>query len=91
MLSNYLINARATLEQERLNFPIPGKESLYLKPVDINLGSRYAAQMGFENFEIFSDGSHPEEVTIGKKKKKKRKKKKKFEGEDDGNESEDAD
>jgi hypothetical protein len=78
------------LEQERLNFPIPGKEALSLKPVDIDLGSRYAAQMGFENVSIYSDGSHPIDVGIGKKKKKRRKKKKKIEGED-GNDSEEAD
>lgn len=80
-----------TINQERLFFPIPRKELHFSKPIEIDIGSRYAAQLGFGGIEVYHEEPLAADAAL-KKKKKKRKKKKKGEGSDgDGKDADDAD
>lgn len=71
---------RMTLEQERHSHPVPSRESHFGEPVDINLGSSYAIQLGFDGVQAYQAGTAQQplgtEPESKKKKKKKRKKKK---------------
>jgi hypothetical protein len=67
---------------------------MFSKEIEINLGSRFAAQLGFGGIEPFKpDPTSPESTPGaggGKKKKKKRKKRRKDSGQgEEKNESED--
>jgi hypothetical protein len=80
------------MNQERPSRPIPGKESMFFKQIGIDLGSRFAVQLGFDGIEAHVEDPNAVEVTASKKKKKKRKKKKKGgAGGGDGNQEEDDD
>ena len=72
-----------TINQERLCFPVPRKEVHFNKPIGIDLGSRYAAQLGFDGIEAHHDEPVAADAAIKKKKKKRKKKKKGGEGKDD--------
>jgi hypothetical protein len=69
------------MNQERPSRPIPGKESMFFKQIGIDLGSRFAAQLGFDGIEAHVEDPNVVEAAAaaggGKKKKKRRKKKKK--------------
>jgi hypothetical protein len=60
--------------------PIPGQEKSFSKSTGIDLGTRYASQLGFDGIKLYEedDASVPAEpaATSSNKKKKKRKKKK---------------
>jgi len=72
-----------TMDQERPSFPVPGKDALFFKQIGIDLGSRYAAQLGFDSIDAYHDDS-PGAEAANKKKKKRRKKKKGSGGEEYG-------
>jgi hypothetical protein len=79
-----------TMDQERPSFPVPGKDALFFKQIGIDLGSRYAAQLGFDGIEAYHDESLGAE-TANKKKKKRKKKKKGHGGDEDGESNHDHD
>jgi hypothetical protein len=62
---------------------VPGQEKASRKSIGIDLGSRYASQLGFDGIRLFEEdevsGPVPAEssATVMKKKKKKKRKKKK--------------
>ena len=80
-----------TINQERLCFPVPRREVHFSKPIGIDLGSRYAAQLGFDGVEVYHDEPLTVDAALKKKKKKRKKKKKGEESEGDGKDEEDAD
>lgn len=70
------------MDQERPSRPVPGKEAIFFKQIGIDLGSRFAAQLGFDGIEAHvEDPAAAGESAKKKKKKKPRKKKKKPETE----------
>lgn len=82
-----------TINQERPSRPVPGKESIFFKQIGIDLGSRFAAQLGFDGVEAHIEDPNAVEATATKKKKKKNRKKKKKgagAGGAGGNQEEDA-
>ena len=79
-----------TMDQERPSSPVPGKDALFFKQIGIDLGSRYAAQLGFGGIEAHHDDALGAEAA-NKKKKKKRRKKKKDDGGDEYGESKNDD
>eukprot|EP00547_Thalassionema_nitzschioides_P012176 CAMPEP_0194260744 /NCGR_PEP_ID=MMETSP0158-20130606/45668_1 /TAXON_ID=33649 /ORGANISM="Thalassionema nitzschioides, Strain L26-B" /LENGTH=390 /DNA_ID=CAMNT_0039000845 /DNA_START=1225 /DNA_END=2397 /DNA_ORIENTATION=- len=75
---------RMTLEQERHSHPVPSKESYFGESINIDLGSSYAVQLGFDGIETYRADSATvqqqpliAEAADSKKKKKKKRKKKK--------------
>jgi len=76
---------RITLEQECQSHPVPTKEARFHEPIDLDLGSRYAVLLGFDQIEAYQIDhatplQSPSAAGTGVKKKKKRKKKKKGKG-----------
>jgi len=67
---------RITLEQECQSHPVPTKEARFNEPMDIDLGSPYAALLGFDQFEAYQIDPSQETNNVGTTKKKKKKKKK---------------
>lgn len=78
---------RMTMAQQRPveGPPVPGQERISITSLGIDLGSRFASQLGFEGVKPFEDGptsvliettTSPPSPTNSKKKKKKRRKKK---------------
>mmetsp|Transcript_32437 Transcript_32437/g.48015 ORF Transcript_32437/g.48015 Transcript_32437/m.48015 type:complete len:399 (-) Transcript_32437:964-2160(-) len=71
---------RMTLEQERHSHPVPSKESYFGESINIDLGSSYAVQLGFDGIETYRADSATvqqqpliAEAADSKKKKKKKK------------------
>jgi hypothetical protein len=71
------------IQQQPPDAPIvPGQDKASIKSTGIDLGSRYASQLGFDGIRLFEEdeGSAPvppESSATGSKKKKKKKHKKK--------------
>jgi hypothetical protein len=61
-----------TMDQERPSFPVPGKDALFFKQIGIDLGSRYAAQLGFDGIEAYHDESLGAETANKKRRNAKR-------------------
>lgn len=79
------LSNRLTMLQQRPSEvpPIPGQEKSFSKSAGIDLGTRYASQLGFDGIKLYEedDASAPAEPTATGSNKKKKKRKKKRGGE----------
>jgi len=93
-----LLPFRLTMAQQRPagGPPVPGQERTSTTAMGIDVGSRFASQLGFEGLKAYDDDSTtpavpsetPSSPTSKKKKKKRHKKKEKQAGKKEANKSE---